>query len=363
MLALVFILLSLWLATKSTAPWNSFLTGMVCALAALTHPVGVVAAVSVVVWRLLSRKTRTLRALLPLLVGILIAFLPWLAYILLDPHNFIGQFGAQLARKSAGHASMYFLARSSFALIAQYAFEDGRLIDVVWVLPLLFFGMAGLRDTELRLRPNDSRERRSLLLLYGCQVLTIAVVLLNSEFWYTIYIIPITAIGLCHLLNNGRSFASLGWARIVLTSVVLLWIGGFLYSNLQHALRLNYLQNVVYRSEADYGGWSSEISRKIPPGSRVLLSITPDPYFGLMGRSDLTIREFLPESFPTNHDTHWRYMSQADYVIVGVRFGLPTDAVREFLRSNCTLIDTVGRTDRGYFARIYRVNNPGSVPH
>jgi hypothetical protein len=363
MLTLVFILLSLWLATKSLTPWNSFLTGIVCALAALTHPVGAVAPVSVVVWRLLSRERRSLRSLVPLLVGILLPFLPWLCYILLDPRSFIAQFGGQLARKSAGRASMYFLAGSFFQLIAQYAFENGRVTDVVWVTPLLFAGMAGLRDTELTLRPNDCPARRSLLLLYGCQALTIAVILWNSEFWYTIYIIPITAIGLCHLLNNGRSLASLGWARIVLTSAVLLWIGGFLYSNLQHATRLNHLQNVVYRSETDYTDWSSEISSKIPPGSKLLLSIIPDPYFGLMGRSDLTIREFLPENVPINHDTHWRYMSQADYVIVGVRFGLPNDAVKEFLRSNCTLIDTVGRTGEGYFARIYRVNKPSFISH
>jgi hypothetical protein len=82
-----------------------------------------------------------------------------------------------------------------------------------------------------------------------------------------------------------------------------------------------------------------------------------------MGRSDLTIREFLPENVPINHDTHWRYMSQADYVIVGVRFGLPNDAVKEFLRSNCTLIGTVGRTGEGYFARIYRVNKPSFISH
>jgi hypothetical protein len=356
MLALFFILLSLWLATKSDAPLNSFLTGIVCALAGLTHPVGAVAAISVVIWRLLSRETRTPRVLLPLLIGILLPFLPWLAYIALDPPSFVAQFGGQLARKSVGHVSVAFLPTSFFRLIAQYAFEDGRLIDVVWVLPLLFFGMAGLRDTELRLRPNDSPERRSLLLLCGCQVLTIAVVLLNSEFWYTLYIIPITAIGLCHLLNNGRSFASLGWARIALTSVVLVWIGGFLCSNLQHALRLNYLENVVYRSETDYGGWSSETGRKIPPGSRVLLSIIPDPYFGLKIRNDLSFREYLPEMIPVNHDIYWRYMSQADYVIVGSGLRSPSNTVEEFLRSNGTLIDTVGRTDKGYFAQIYRIN-------
>jgi 4-amino-4-deoxy-L-arabinose transferase-like glycosyltransferase len=357
MLTLFFILLSLWLATKSAAPWNSFLTGIVCALAALTHPVGAVAPVAVVAWRLLQRETRMPRSFLPLLIGILIPFLPWLAYILVDPQSFMGQFGAQLARKSARHASLSFPIYSFFNLIAEYAFKGRNLIDFIWVLPLWFVGMAGLGDTELNLRPDDSLARRSLLLLCGFQALTIAVILWGSETWYTVYVIPVTAIGLCHLLNNGRSVKSLGSERAVITAVVLVWISVVLCSNLQHASRLDYLQNVVYRSETDYSDWSSQISGKIPPGSKVLLSIIPDPYFGLMGRSDLSLREFLPEKIPINHDIYWRYMSQADYVIVGIGVQSPSAMAEEFLRSNGTLIDTVGRkAGNGYFARIYRVN-------
>jgi 4-amino-4-deoxy-L-arabinose transferase-like glycosyltransferase len=363
-LALAFILLSLWLATGSASPRNSFLTGIACASATLTHPVGAVAVVSVVAWRLLWRETRTLPSVSPLIAGIAVACLPWLAYIALDPTSFVAQFGGQLVRKSAGHASVAgFFATSFLRLIAQYTFEHGRLIDAVWALPLWFVGMMGLGDSEVSLRADDSPVRRSLILLYGCQALIIAAVLLSSgEMWYTLYVIPITAIGVCHLLRNGCRAKSIG-LRTVLTWLIFFWVGGFLLSNLQHVSKLNYLDNVANRSETNYWDWSSAISNKIPPGSRLLLSIIPDPYFGLRTRSDLSFRECLPDRIPIDHNAYWNYMSQTDYVIVGLGFRAPTIAVEEFLRQNGTLVDTVGDADRGYFARIYKVNKPIVIPH
>ena len=356
MLALVFILLSLWLATKSVSVGYSFLTGVACGLAALTHPIGAVAPVSVMAWRLASRDTRTLRCLLPLAAGILMPLLPWVAYILIDTSSFVGQFGAQLARKSAGHASVN-LTESFFRPIAQYAFPGGRLIDAIWEFPLWLIGIAGLGGTTFIEHPKDCPARRCLLLLGGCQAVIIALVLWSGEMWYTVYVIPITAIGVCHLLNSGRSAVVwTGW-RTAFTAVILIWAGGLLFNNLQHTARLS-------QPDTDYVSWSSEIGRKIPRGSKLLLSIIPDPYFGLMGRSDLSLREFLPEKIPINDDRYWRYLMSQDYVIVGLGPRSPSATVEEFLRSNATLIDTVGReTEEGYFARIYRVNKPSLVHH
>lgn len=323
-------------------------------LAALTHPIGAAAPLSVVAWHLLSRERRALRFLLPLLAGILVAFLPWLAYILLDPHSFVAQFGAQVIRKKSLHRTVQdFRAAPFFQPIAQYAFQGGRLRDVVWVLALWLFGMTGLGDALRSKHDTDGPARRCLLLLFLCQAAIFAVVLWAGEMWYTIYVIPITAIGLCHLLHNGLSVGTVGWRRTVLSSLALLCVGGFVLSNLQHTLRLN-------RAGDDYAGWSYEIGAKIPPGSRVLLSIIPDPYFGLMARSDLSLREFMPD--PLSRDILWQYMSQADYVIVGNGFQSPSATVEKFLQSNGTLVDTVGKADNGYFARIYRVTQPRFFP-
>ena len=361
MLALAFILLALWLATGPAGLWNSFFTGMACALAVLTHPIGVVAGVSVLGWRLAWRDTRTLRALAPLLAGMIVPMLAWLAYIAQDPSSFLAQFGGQLIRKSVAHPSLDLYATCLYRLVAQYTFANGRLMDAVWALPLWILGILGLGDAEVRTRGEDSPARRSLFLLYACQFLImLAVFLSNGEMWYALYVIPITAIGLCHLVNNCRPITAFS-LRTVATGVVVLWIGGFVLSNLQHVARLNHLQNVVRRSETDYAEWSAEISRRIPLNSTLLLSIIPDPYFGLRSRSDLSLRECLPDRIPVDRDAYWQYMSQADYVILGAGFNSPTLAVQEFLRSHGTLVDSVGNADTGYFARVYRVNKPNPV--
>ena len=291
----------------------------------------------------------------------IVPLVPWLAYIARDPSSFVAQFGGQLVRKSVSHPSLDLFATSIYRLVAQYTFEGGRLMDALWALPLWIMGIVGLGQAEVRIRGNDSPARRALFLLYACQVLIIlAVFLSNGEMWYAIYVIPITAIGLCQLVISCRPVTPFS-LRTVAAGVVLIWIGGFVLSNLQHMLRTNHTQNVVRRSETDYAVWSSEIGRRIPPGSTLLLSIIPDPYFGLASRSDLTFRECLPDRIPVDRDAYWRYMSEAGYVILGTGFRSPTVAVEEFVRSNGTLIDSVGNADAGYFARVYRVNKPSSA--
>ena len=356
MLALALILFALWMATKSFGPWNSFLTGIACALAALTHPVGVVAPAAVVLWRLLFREGRTTRSLVLLLAGIALPLLPWLAYIGLDSRTFTYQFGRQLALKSTPHGHNIFLLRSFVHLVGQYAFEDGRLLDIVWAVPLWLMGLVGLGDTELMLRGKEAPERRSVVLLCICQALILSVILWSSELWYAVYAIPITAIGLCHLLNNCRSFVTVGWQRIVAACLVF-WVMAFVISNLQHTLRVRYVENVAYKSETDYGRWCGEISGKLPSGSKVLLSVIPDPYFGLSARSDLTFREFLPEE--VTHDISWAYMSEADYAIVGSGLRSPSPSVEKFIQSNGELTASIGTDEIGYMARIYRIKKPG----
>jgi len=357
MLAVALILFALWVATKSFGPWSSFLTGIACALAALTHPVGVVAPAAVVLWRLLLREGRTTRSLMLLLAGIALPLLPWLAYIGLDSRTFTDQFGRQLALKSTPHGHDNFLLRSFFHLVGQYAFEDGRVFDVVWALPLWFLGLVGLGDTERALRGKEAPERRSVVLLCICQALILAVIVWSSELWYAVYAIPITAIGLCHLLNNCRSFVTAGWWQRIAVACLVFWVMAFVISNLQHTLRVRYLENFVHKSETDYGRWCGEISRKLPAGSKVLLSIIPDPYFGLSARSDLTFHEFLPEE--VTHDLSWAYMSDADYAIIGSGLRSPSRSVEKFIQSNGDLTAIVGTDEVGYMARIYRIKKPG----
>ena len=353
MLTLFFILLSLWMATRSMTPWNSFVTGIISALAALTHPVGAVAPVAVVALFLLTPQGRTRRAFLPLVAGVLIPFLPWLVYISFAPNDFLVQFGGQLARKARNHNLRDSFLSFFFYLIGQYANNGGRVSDIFWVLPLWIMGLAGLGDAARAMPASDTR-RRDLYLIYGAQILIMALVLWSAQVWYIVYVIPLTAIGVIHFLNTTLSPPRSSWAA-PLALLVLFCVVGFVVTNVRHTLRVNYRQNVLYRSETDYAQWSLEISRKIPSGSRVLLCLTPDLYFGLKDRPDLILREYLPPNIPIDQDAYRQYLSQADYVIVGKSAQTPSAAVENFVSSNATLAGTVGDEEHGYFARIYRV--------
>jgi hypothetical protein len=92
--------------------------------------------------------------------------------------------------------------------------------------------------------------------------------------------------------------------------------------------------------------------------------VIPDPYFGLSSRSDLSLRESLPNRFGVDHDAYWKYMSEAGYLVLGTGFRSPSTDAEEFVKSNAVLVYTVGKNDGiGYFARIYRVNKLGCGPH
>jgi 4-amino-4-deoxy-L-arabinose transferase-like glycosyltransferase len=355
MLTLFFILLALWMATKSFAPWNSFVTGLTCALALLTHPAGIVAPIAVISFYLLSAEGRRLRSFAPLLAGMLVPFLSWLIYISFAPRDFLAQFGGQLARKAKGHNLHDSFVAFFFYLIGQYANDGGPITDIFWVLPLWIIGLAGLGDAARLASSQDRSRARSLYLIYGSQILIIGLILWSGQVWYIVYVIPITAIGVIHFLNNTLSPRGI-WG-MALACLVLCCVGGFVVMNLRHTVRVNYRQNVLYRSEFDYPQWSSEVSKKTPSGSTVLLCLTPDLYFGLKDRQDLTLREYLPPNIPIDRAAYWSYLSQADYVIVGKSSQSPSPEVDDFLSANGKLVDTVGNEERGYFARIYRVTH------
>jgi 4-amino-4-deoxy-L-arabinose transferase-like glycosyltransferase len=358
MLALFLTLLALWFATtgnlRNARSTRLFVVGVICGLPAMVHPVGAIAPASVFIWFLLSPETRTRRCILLFLAGLLVVALSWLCYILVDPSSFLGQFGAQLARKSARHTSLHSITASVSILSQQYAAHFGRLVEVIWAPPLLLLGIIGLilrgrtpAFTELQLR------NRRLLLC--CELLAAALVLWGGEMWYLVYLIPIAAIGLCLLLRELVRRWPSDWEGIgVLLALIGIWICGFVWINVKHVVTV---KNSNVAAESDYKYFSGEISQSIPSGSRVLLAIVPDPYFVLRNRPDLVLREYVPDNLPVPHDVYLRYLANADYIVLGEpqTFAL---TVEDFVQLHGTLIGTVGTSGKGYFARIYKVNHP-----
>jgi len=368
MLALALILLSLWLATQvfygEVGPCWSLFAGLACGLAALTHPMGAVAPASVTLTYLWSPKTRKVRPLVFLFLGGLLTLLPWAAYIMLDPASFIGQMGLQfgkIARLSPGTVMSHLVVY----MAQYYGVLGGMMVGGLLILPVWIAGLAGLvHSFRVAKRPESASLRQCLLLLCLCQGLLFALAMWARDIWYVLYFIPITAIGLILLVANGFASLSPGPVRTCCASLLTLLIAGYVYTNMNHTKRLEYFENEQYQSGTEYDSWCASISKEIPHGARIVLSVIPDPYFGLMGRSDLTLREFVPPGVPVSYPAYSSFLLQADYIVVGVGHGSPSPFVEQFVKSSGTLVGTVGKdlhSDYCYFARLYRVNKANST--
>ena len=297
-LALGFVLLALRLSLGRSCPRNlpinhsrrstyfpaaPFLTGLACALAFLTHPIGAVAVVGVgAAWTQLGTVERR-PVLLRMLAGFSPPILAWLVYIVQDPGSFIAQFGSQLMRKAGRHPGT--LARLMENLVLNFG---------QWGLPQELMGLfwaCGLAGLFLA-----ARRRRELLVLSATQLVILAAILWSKEIWYPVYLAPLTALGLGLLLAAEEPW---GLRKAYLSGLALSVCILFARGNLRHLGQINALQNKIYQNGTNYLAFCKSISALIPPGSRTLISVIPDPYLELAKRPDLAIRELCPR------DSRW----------------------------------------------------------
>ena len=371
MLTLAFILAALWLAMGRTGSEDclgtkrSLLTGLACALAGLTHPFGAVAAIAVMGVRAVIPGGPRRKVLPSMLAGTLLPVAAWAAYILQDWRSFVAQFGAQAMAKLSHHASrpsgpvssaaaahgLGYVLHVVLADVAQFGPELRKPDEVMFLLAVTG-GLAGLGLAALN--------RRALLVLLACQPMIVVLAVLGREMWYPAYLVPLTAVGLGHLIHLAKQ--RIPWRVACATAAVLLcaWFG---LRSLRVTSKINYERNVVYKDGTNYTAWCAGISRALPSNSRVLISSVPDPYFCLAGRQDLALREFLHESVPIDPQQYRQYMADADYVVTGpdqknlmTENQSPSPTVDAFVRSSGKLVTVVGTSSsQGYFARIYTV--------
>ena len=111
--------------------------------------------------------------------------------------------------------------------------------------------------------------------------------------------------------------------------------------------------NVLYPHETDYFAWARQVSKAIPEGSSVLISIIPDPYFVLRERKDLSLREFIP-GLKLDQRAVTDYMMGADFVLA--RGPVPSKEVWSFVQAHARLVMQVGNSSGGgYYVRSLKV--------
>ena len=249
-LCMLFMMLGLVVFLKSgsgTKPLLTLLAGLLVALAALTHPFGIVAAIVVTVYILVQpdvmarvRIKHLAVFLFPLFVGMVL----WGVYVSQDVPGFLLQMRYQWGRKD----------RPLVVAVAN-AVRQYRHVPLSLVFPL-----AGL----IFLIPHAFRQWGKETLLALFLLLIMAVTISKFENPYHVYIAPVGAIAVGMLLVDLWNRGS-GMRR----RVALLSVGVFLLNSALVFSYLNYLFHVRIAAVTDYNQFCEAVSSRIPPGARM----------------------------------------------------------------------------------------------
>jgi hypothetical protein len=170
-----------------------------------------------------------------------------------------------------------------------------------------------------------------------------------TENWYAVYFTTP-----CYLLLGwAAAGASRRWARtlalvtLVLAATLNLDVAQWLWKNNQDGSRR-------------YKLYCSALERIIPPHSRVLLAVIPDPYFGwLTEKKSYQVYEFVPEGVTVNIAQAEEALNKIDYVVAS-RCCEP-DYLRNYLLAHGRAEANLG--ERGFLSPQVIVWRLSSNPH
>lgn len=328
---------------------DGVLAGLFAGLSVLAHPLGAIAPAALAVqlaWTPRGERRRDLAWLSTGLAGPLAA---WGAYILLDPASFAAQYGAQLARKAGRHPwSVAYLARSLAFNLDQYR-DASTPIGVVpqhaaaWLWAI---GTAGLAW--------GARRHPPLRLLLVAHLLTGLAVLVSTEMWYPVFVLPTVALGVGALFSQGLVALPMRYASCGVLTALCVWFAG---QNLarEEALRVRWTDP---GAATDYRAWSARVGALIPRGATVFVAVFPDVTPGLSEREDLRFRTFVPEGLPVPPEVVRRGFDEADYVVIGP--SSPGTLADVLAPRRGTLVGVVGSDPMVYRAMVYRMPSGGA---
>jgi hypothetical protein len=320
---------------------STIAAGILAGLAAITHPLGTLAAMPIALH--LAGAPTCRRRLLLFSTAAVAPVLVWCVYLLGDWTAFTAQLGAQFGRKAARQPfNLGFLMQSFRLGINQYN-ESGDLslgdprdaAALIWALGTLGIGLFAL-------------QRRAARLLLFAHAVGVPVVLLSYEMWYPVYLLPTIALGVGALLGPALEHVP---GRRLAAVAVLAGCGWFALRNVAYERGLHARWS---GAGADYRAFCDRIDALLPEGSRVFVSVFPDVYLGLARRSDLSFRSFVPEQLPVSAETHRRVISESDIIVTG-RWnpGGPADVMA---RQRGELLAEIGsRSAYTYHALVYRM--------
>jgi hypothetical protein len=327
--------------------WNLLTVGLLCALAVFTHPLGIIASLSLcayiltrtsIEWR--ERLGQVFLVLVPVIaVGIL-----WGAYILQNPDGFLEQIGYQLARKDRP----LLLTFTNF--IQQY-----RHFPFVLIVPLLAFWFVVVKSVR------EGGIMTLMALLLGIAFLLI---IPKYEIPYHVYFAPVAAIASGMFLAElwgcegrlQRFFGVSIWGGTMLNAAL---VFGYLLFQFHAQLGLN----------GTYDRFCDEVATQIPTGASVCAWGTPCLYWRIEEhRPDI---KYVDAAFLDSARANG-IIGKSDYVVLTRGFNVSEDEIgmmkqresfKELSRKNGFALLPVGlvgqKNSYEYSAEIYRIREVG----
>ena len=260
---------------------NYALSGFAAGLAAITHPLGIVAATAIGLHMILRFRARIVLspAAYVWFFPFAVCELAWLAYIVADPGSFGAQMSLQIARKMLwryAYSYQFWMARTHAATLALALFAAGWCCTKAWREPSYRF-----------------------LAILG--IVSFAAATYGREASYFLYFIPVCFVMLALVLQYGGALQRVTFAMFALALV---------------NESVGWTKDFVLHHNDSYVVFASELRTLIPPGAPVLelsASNAATTYFALLDRNPIT--QIPP--VPLDPQKTAAVMRTQEYVVTG----------------------------------------------
>lgn len=275
--------------TKLTKFLISTSSGVVAGAAFLTHPIGIFSACFS--FLLLSMMVNSL---LFFVAGFVLILAPYALYVSLDWPLFVGQFGAQLARKSEHAAISWYEILSKYVHLWDQYGTSSRLALVFQFTSI--FGLAVV-----------CRRHPKYLPIFFAQIAILVSIMLSGEMWYTVYAVPLAI----------ASISLFQVKRPALRTLLIVMICAFCVRNIGQILsRIRSAEGTAVSQLESWHVFGEKIKTELPVGGEFLISISsPSPFLAIWNDDLRNYHLNFPTKIP--HERLADFYGKLDGIVIG----------------------------------------------
>lgn len=184
------------------------------------------------------------------------------------------------------------------------------------------------------------RKKLELFIIAFPLVLSWIILILNKDFWYAVYLVPLAILALYILLESYYSLWQISKSsqnKFKVISLILLCFTIFL-SNLK--LHIDILR-IEGGEKYSYQQYITEIRQLIPDSKSVFTSAIPDPYYAFLDRKNNKLIRF-PQSY-IERNTFLEMLNDSDFIIYNGSFSYSReDLVLNYFKLNYSKLTQIG---------------------